>query len=131
MTTPRSPRTWPTRGRPGTLATDPDDAWGNAAIPGFGIGRPVRAPSIDPAANPLPLATAEEAARTERTFEIAPETLVLAASARGAAADRLRHARARSMQRSQGRFLLGLLGAVAGHRLRDGLRRHAQWGLEP
>ena len=64
----------------GTLADDPAAAWGNAAIPGFGIGRPVASPDIDPAANPLPLADADEAARAERTFEIAPETLVLAAS---------------------------------------------------
>ena len=33
----------------GTLLT-PEDAWGNAAIPGFGIGHPVRAPELDPAA---------------------------------------------------------------------------------
>ena len=64
----------------GTLADDPAAAWGNAAIPGFGIGRPVSAPDIDPAAHPLPLADADEAARAERTFDIAPETLVLAAS---------------------------------------------------
>ena len=95
----------------GTLAVDPADAWGNAAIPGFGIGRPVVAPSIDPAATPLPLATAEQAAFARRTFEIEPETLVLASSAEvplliaygspGAV-----------MQRSQLQFTLGLLGAV-------------------
>ena len=66
------------RGRPrggprsGTLADDPATAWGNAAIPGFGIGRPVVEPLIDPAANALPLAAPEEAARAERTFEIDP-----------------------------------------------------------
>jgi hypothetical protein len=64
----------------GTLADDPARAWGNAAIPGFGIGRPVAEPEIDPAAARLPLATPDEAARATRTFEIAPETLVLAAS---------------------------------------------------
>ncbi len=37
----------------GHLADDPAEAWGNAAIPGFGIGRPVAAPDLDPAANPL------------------------------------------------------------------------------
>lgn len=95
----------------GILATDPEDAWGNAAIPGFGIGRPVATPEIDPAANRLPLATAEEAARAVRIFEIAPGTLVLASSAEvplliaygtpGAV-----------MERSQSRYTLGLLGAV-------------------
>ena len=41
---------------PGTLADDAEAAWGNAAIPGFGIGQPVSEPAIDPAADPLPLA---------------------------------------------------------------------------
>lgn len=95
----------------GTLALDLDDAWGNAAIPGFGIGRPVSAPELDPAANRLPLATADEAARSSRTFEIEPGTLVLAASAEvplliaygspGAV-----------MGRNTLRFAIGLLGAV-------------------
>ena len=40
----------------GTLLTDPEDAWGNAAIPGFGIGRPTRPPELDPAANAIPVA---------------------------------------------------------------------------
>jgi hypothetical protein len=94
----------------GTLMDDPDDAWGNAAIPGFGIGRPVSAPSLDPAANPLPLATPEEAARVKRTFDIEPEALVLAASSEvplliaygtpGAVEERHRET-----------YLLGLLGA--------------------
>jgi hypothetical protein len=95
----------------GTLVADPDDAWGNAAIPGFGIGRPIRAVEIDPAADPLPLADPELAGRVERTFEIDPETLVIAASdevplliahgAPGVAAGR-----------HGDRFLLGLVGAA-------------------
>ena len=39
--TRRSPPTWPRPGPPARLETDPTEAWGNAAIPGFGIGRPV------------------------------------------------------------------------------------------
>ncbi len=95
----------------GALADDPAEAWGNAAIPGFGIGRPVRPATIDPAADPLPLGDAAEAARVERTFAIAPDTLVVAAvpdgplliayGSPGAAAER-----------QQDRFLVGLLGAV-------------------
>lgn len=95
----------------GILAADAEDAWGNAAIPGFGIGRPTVAGRIDPGANPLPLATPEQAAQARDTFEIAPQTLVLASSAEvplliaygtpGAV-----------MQRSQLRFMLGLLGAL-------------------
>ncbi len=95
----------------GTLADDPAEAWGNAAIPGFGIGKPVRSPTLDPAAHALPLAAAQDAARYERTFRIAPETLIIASApdvrllivhgVPGAAADRHRD-----------QFIIGLLGAV-------------------
>jgi hypothetical protein len=95
----------------GLLASDPEEAWGNAAIPGFGIGRPVRAAELDPRADPLPLGSAEEAARTERRFTIAPHTLVLASAPDvplliahglpGVATDR-----------HQDTFVIGLLGAV-------------------
>ena len=95
----------------GTLTTNPDDAWGNASIPGFGIGRPVRPPELDDAASDPPLASAEEATRIERTFEIAPDALVLAASetvplviASGPPAA--------VAGRAQRLFLVGLLGAV-------------------
>ena len=94
----------------GTLVGDPEQAWGNAAIPGFGIGRPVTEPKLDPGAHPLPLAAPEEAQRFERTFEIEPQTLILAASTEvplliafgtpGAAEVRQRD-----------RYLVGLLGA--------------------
>lgn len=95
----------------GLLRDDPAEAWGNAAIPGFGVGRPVRRPVLHPDADVPPLAPADEAARIERRFEIAPETLVLASApdvpllivhgVPGAAVDR-----------HQDRFLLGLLGAM-------------------
>jgi hypothetical protein len=95
----------------GLLAADPDEAWGNAAIPGFGVGRPTRPPELDPAARPPALAPAAEAERAARTFDIAPDTLVLAsapdqpllvaAGAPGAA-----------VARYEERFLVGLLGAV-------------------
>lgn len=95
----------------GTLETDPEEAWGNAAIPGFGIGRPVRAPELDPAARPIPVADAATAERFERTFEIAPDALVLAASpdhpllvSAGSPAQ--------GVARGEDRFLLGLAGAV-------------------
>lgn len=95
----------------GTLAADPEDAWGNAAIPGFGIGRPVRPPELDDAAIDPPLATAGDAARYRRTFEIAPDALVLAASpeaplviASGAPSV--------AAGRRERQFLVGLVGAV-------------------
>jgi hypothetical protein len=95
----------------GGLADDPTAAWGNAAIPGFGIGRPVSAPRIDAAARPLPLAGADEASRVAQTFEIAPGTLVLAASdevplliAYGIPGQ--------VVERRQTQFLVGLFGAI-------------------
>jgi hypothetical protein len=95
----------------GFLAASSEDAWGNAAIPGFGIGRPTSAPELDPAANALPLAPPEEASRSARRFAIAPETLVLASApdlplliALG-----VPHV---AVGRGEGRFIVGLLGAV-------------------
>jgi len=94
----------------GTLRS-PQDAWGNAAIPGFGIGRPVRAPELDEAATEPHLAAAGDAQRFERTFEIAPDALILAASqtvplviAGGPPAA--------AASRQERLFLIGLLGAV-------------------
>ncbi|MEP6639504.1 MAG: hypothetical protein ABJC39_09155 [Chloroflexota bacterium] len=95
----------------GALAGDPAAAWGNAAIAGFGIGRPVVEPAIDPAADRLPLADVEQAARADRTFRIAPEALVLAAS------DEVPLLIAHGVPgavvaRGRDRFMVGLLGAV-------------------
>jgi hypothetical protein len=95
----------------GIMALSADAAWGNAAIPGFGIGRPAKAPEIDPAANRLILASAEEAALAERTFAIAPNTLVLAASAEVPLL--IAHGTPGAViQRNQVRYVIGLLGAV-------------------
>ncbi len=95
----------------GLLADSPEDAWGNAAIPGFGIGRPVRAPDLDPAATTPTLASAEDASRAERRFTIDPDTLVLASApdvplliAYGVPDS--------AVSRQQGRFVAGLLGAI-------------------
>lgn len=95
----------------GTLETDPLAAWGNAAIPGFGIGRPVRPPELHAAAQAPQLAGPDEAARAEDLFEIGPEELVLAATpdwpllvATGPPGV--------AVERHENRFLAGLLGAV-------------------
>jgi hypothetical protein len=95
----------------GTLETDSSKAWGNAAIPGFGIGRPTRQPELDPGARQPALADGATADRIERTFEIAPDALVLATTAD--------HPLIVSMgvpgvavARQEDRFLLGLAGAV-------------------
>ena len=95
----------------GTLETDPAEAWGNAAIPGFGIGAPVRPPELDPAATAPALADADTAEHFERTFEIGPSELVLALGP-----DRPMLVSAgpptAAVIRGQDRFLVGLAGAV-------------------
>ncbi len=98
-------------GEAGALADDPAAAWGNAAIPGFGIGRPARPATIDPDAHPLPLGDAADAARVERTFEIPPDTLVVAAVPDGPLLIAY-GSPAAATERQQARFLVGLLGAV-------------------
>ena len=93
------------------ILTTPEEAWGNAAIPGFGIGRPVSSPELEPGVTPAVLATPAQAEAIRRTFDIEPDLLVLAAApdaplliAAGSPGD--------VVAREQGRFLQGLLGAV-------------------
>lgn len=94
----------------GTLLT-PEEAWGNAAIPGFGIGRPVFEPELDPAATRPDLAPASTAAETSARFDIAPDTLVLVAMD-GVPLRIVAGSPEVAVAREQGAFLFGLLGAV-------------------
>lgn len=95
----------------GRLVGDPEEAWGNAAIPGFGIGRPVRSPELDPAAADLPLAAADDARRFERRFAIDPDALVLA-SAPDVPLLIAHGLPGAAVERHHDRFIIGLLGAV-------------------
>lgn len=95
----------------GTLETDPEKAWGNAAIEGFGIGQPVRAPTLDPAATPEPVADQATAAKFHGTFQVSPEEPVLAA-APGAPLLVALGAPAEAVNRGRDRFVIGLLGGA-------------------
>lgn len=95
----------------GTLAGSAADAWGNAAIEGFGIGRPVRPPHLDPAATAPPPPDPAIAARAREAFDIAPDALVLAGR-RDAPLLVSLGPPATVETRQQGRFVLGLLGAI-------------------
>lgn len=95
----------------GMLETDPSEAWGNAAIPGFGIGRPVRPPELDAAATPLPIASEAEADQIERTFEIPPEALIVAAAPDAGLLVSLGTPGV-AAAREEDRFFVGLLGAI-------------------
>jgi hypothetical protein len=98
----------------GTLQTDPQQAWGNAAIEGFGIGRPVRPPVLDPDANPEPVvapAADGSPAAIREAFAIRPEEAVLAvAPGRGMLVSL--GAPATAVERGRSRFILGLLGGA-------------------
>jgi hypothetical protein len=61
------------------LLRTPEAAWGNAAIPGFGIGRPATAPVLDPGAATPTLGDAAALARARETFHVASDELVVAA----------------------------------------------------
>jgi hypothetical protein len=95
----------------GELASSPEEAWGNAAIPGFGIGRPTRAPELDPRVSPPAVAgpTADRAAMAR--YRIPEEELVLAQSTAGELAI-YAGPPAAAMQRHDMAFVLGLAGAV-------------------
>ncbi|MEA2518208.1 MAG: hypothetical protein QOF49_288 [Chloroflexota bacterium] len=95
----------------GRLRATPADAWGNAAIPGFGIGQPIRPPDLDAAADRPQPADADLAGRVAATFDIPLDSLVFAASAE---APLLVALGPPSDVTARGRWqlVLGLLGAV-------------------
>jgi len=94
----------------GTLLP-PEEAWGNAAIPGFGIGRPVRAPELDPGVNAPVIATPEEAARVDQVFDLEPDLLVVA-QVPGSPLLVAMGTPGEAVAREEGRFFVGLPGAV-------------------
>jgi len=95
----------------GILAGSPEEAWGNAAIPGFGVGRPTRAPDLDPAAQPMPLAPAGAEAAAVAVFDIAPGELVMAVTPDRPLLIRF-GSPGEAVARDQGALTLGLAGAV-------------------
>jgi hypothetical protein len=95
----------------GGLADSTSDAWGNAAIEGFGIDRPVREPVLDPAAQRPELAPASEGAKADVAFDIAPETLIVAA-APGVRLLIAAGAPSGAESRNEWNFVTGLAGAV-------------------
>lgn len=99
----------------GRLADTPEEAWGNAAIPGFGIGRPTRPPRLDPEADPQPVVAGPDAQAAEAgaaaRFEIGPDELVLGPSEDGVLVV-YQGPPAEAVARERGTFLVGLLGAA-------------------
>ena len=128
VTIRRSPPTSPRPARRATLADDPDDAWGNAAIPGFGIGRPIRPADDRPGREPAAprrcrgrggprRADVRDRARDARRRGLG----------RGPAAHRPRHARARRPSAIGTASSSACSGPSLVDRLGDGPRDHARW----
>jgi hypothetical protein len=97
----------------GTLAGSPEEAWGNAAIPGFGIDAPTRVPELDPgvSARSIAVVAPEAGGAPDPRFEIPDDALILASTsdvpllvAGGAPGE--------VATRSADTYLVGLLGAV-------------------
>ncbi len=95
----------------GLLVGSPEEALGNAAIPGFGIGRPTSVPRLDPAARPLPIAPAAAGAAAAATFDIAPGELVMAVVPGGPLVVRA-GSPGEAISRDRSALTLGLAGAV-------------------
>ena len=96
----------------GTLATSAEEAWGNAAIPGFGIGEPTSSPELDPRAHqpevPVDPEVHEEALAK---YDIPDEELVLSRGLRGGLAI-YAGTPADATSHHDFAFLLGIVGAV-------------------
>jgi hypothetical protein len=95
----------------GVLAATPEAAWGNAAIEGFGIGHPVRAPQLDPGVTPPPPPDPALARRARDAFDSPPETLVVASDS-GSRLFVSLGAPAVASARQRDGVVVGLLGAV-------------------
>lgn len=95
----------------GTLAASPEEAWGNAAIPGFGIGAPTRMPELDDRAlQPEP--QGEEAHQEVMArYDIPDEELVLSRGQTGEMAVYM-GAPTEAVMHHDFAFALGVVGAV-------------------
>ena len=96
----------------GTLAGSPEEAWGNAAIPGFGIGSPTAMPELDPEVQPPDVPedpSVHEDALAK--YDIPDEELVLSRGLKGGMAVYVGTPQ-RATQHHDQAFLLGVVGAV-------------------
>ncbi len=96
----------------GLLEATPRSCLGQRGIPGFGIGQPIRAPELDPAA-PRRHRSGQPRRRPRLSgaSTIAPDALVLA-SAPDVPLLIAQGLPIAAVERQQGRFLVGLLGAI-------------------
>jgi hypothetical protein len=93
----------------GLLEGSAEDAWGNAAIPGFGIGRPTRSPELDPEVRPPEVADPSAHQTALERHDIPRDTLVLARGGHGGFAIYKGDAMAATTHHDAA-FMLGLVG---------------------
>ena len=62
----------------GILVDSSIEAWGNAAIPGFGIGRPTEMPEVDPGATPPEVVEPDDEPSAADRYLIPDDALVIA-----------------------------------------------------
>jgi len=67
----------------GMLASSPEEAWGNAAIPGFGIGTPTARPELDPHVDQPEVSDADVHEEALKRYDIPTEELVLSRGLKG------------------------------------------------
>ena len=96
----------------GTLATSPEEAWGNAAIPGFGIGSPTTEPELHPEAQ-QPEVPEDPSVHDDALakYDIPDEELVLSRGLTGGMAVYLGTPQAATTHHDSA-FMLGIVGAV-------------------
>jgi hypothetical protein len=95
----------------GVLAGSPEEAWGNAAIPGFGIGRPTEPPELDPDARTPQLAEPAAYEDSMESYTIPADSLVLAKAPGGSMAVYLGEPAVATRQHDLA-FLLGIVGGI-------------------
>lgn len=95
----------------GLLAASPDEAWGNAAIPGFGIGKPTQRPELDTEAQMPEVGSEEAHEEALERHDIPPEELVLARGPSGSLAV-YEGAPQAATQHHDFAFFLGIVGAI-------------------
>jgi hypothetical protein len=96
----------------GTLAASPEEAWGNAAIPGFGIGAPTVEPELDPRADQPEVPDDPEAHEDAlEKYRIPDEELVLSRGLKGGLAIYAGDVQAATTRHDLA-FVIGVVGAV-------------------
>ncbi|MEA2026917.1 MAG: hypothetical protein U9O18_09515 [Chloroflexota bacterium] len=95
----------------GTLAASPEEAWGNAAIPGFGIGMPTAQPELDPDVQAPDIPADDVHQEALEKYDIPDEELVLSRGLKGGLAIYAGTPQA-ATQHHDFAFMVGIIGAV-------------------